>query len=61
MLELPQGAAKISAALHCVELDKGQTAFRLSLSSAGAPAGLYTVAFTGADGQALGSVTFTVR
>ena len=44
-----------------IQLDKSQTAFRLSLSSAGAPAGLYTVAFTGADGQALGSVTFTVR
>lgn len=44
-----------------IQLTASQTTFSLSLNSNGATPGIYAVAFVGADGTSLGTVTFTVR
>lgn len=44
-----------------IQLTASQTTFSLTLNSNGATPGIYAVAFVGADGTSLGTVTFTVR
>lgn len=43
-----------------IQLTASQTTFSLTLNSNGAAPGIYAVAFVGADGTSLGTVTFTV-